>query len=199
MTFGKKKPRKKRFKVCPECKKNPGVCSACKGTCQSRIKNGRNKGNTFERAIAKQITDWVGVPFSRVPLSGGWNQTGDITPKKPEDMVKWKFGVECKNQEAWTIPMLFKFKDFRTMPKKVKGWWKQCADDAKKSKRTPLLIFTKANEPVFLLMRTPMFRRLQLSKTATAYMTCGKFRVMLWEEFLTVPYPQIVKRLKGKI
>lgn len=190
-----KRKKNIRLKNCPACK--DGVCKTCKGKGKVRIVSGRNKGSTFERHTAKEVSEWTGMEFKRTPMSGGWAKTGDITPKNPKDMVKFPFNLELKNQESWTIPMLMKLEGGK-LPKKVAGWWKQCEDDAKKSKRIPLLLMTKANEPVFLMMKTEQFRKLKLHKVVNASMKCGTKRVILWEEFLKIPYAKIVKTLRGK-
>ena len=194
--WGKKKKSKPRYKKCQSCK--DGVCKTCKGTNQVRIVKGRSKGATFERDVAAQVTLWTGMKFTRTPMSGGWSKTGDITPKDPAHMVIFPFNMELKNQEAWTISALMKIDDKGKFAKKIEGWWKQCTDDAKKSNRVPLLLMTKANEQVFLMLRTTEFKKLGLHREIRSSIKCGKRRIVLWEEFISVPYKEIVKRLKGK-
>lgn len=193
--------KKKRMKSCPGCKgtkaqpvlkfKGKHLCRPCKGTGEVKIINGRNKGGTFERNVAKQVSTWTGVAFARTPLSGGWNQQGDITPKDPEEMVDFPFNLELKNQEVLSVPAIFNMKDNQT----IRAWWQQCVDDAKKSKRIPMLIFTKSRTPVFLLMRKKDFDRMGLSSLKTVLVQ-GKMRVVLWDDFLAIPYNTIFERLK---
>lgn len=68
--------------------------------------NSRNKGNTFERKIAKAFTDWSGgkMIFRRSPLSGGWEprvQTGDIFPIGFQD--HFPFIIEVRKNEQFSI------------------------------------------------------------------------------------------------
>jgi len=197
MSFGKRKRKKPRLKRCPACK-GTLQCNVCKGRGEVRIVKGRQKGQCFERAIAKQLTDWTGFLCTRTPLSGGWNKTGDVTPKDPEIMASFPFNFELKNQESWTIPMLFRVTSLKTTPKAIKNWWQQCSGDAKSVGKIPMLVFTKANEPSFLMLRTKDFRTMVLNEVAGAYMLCGKFRIMLWDEFLKLPYKEVLRRLKGR-
>ena len=193
--------KKKRLKPCSACKgtaKHPPIiikgiraCRPCKGTGEVPCIQGRPKGAGFERDIANQLSTWTGVIFRRTPSSGGWAKTGDITPKDPKAMVAFPFNIECKNQEVLTTLAMFGMKDSET----IRGWWKQCAGDAKKSKRIPLLIFTKAHFPVFLLMRQKNFDQLGLNSLQTVLIH-GKMRAVLWEDFLSIPYKTIVRRLK---
>lgn len=192
--MARKRKSKIRYKACPACAN--GVCKTCKGSGQVRIVKGRSKGATFEREIARQVTAWTGTEFKRTPMSGGWAKTGDITPKDPKAMVDWPFNMELKNQESWTIPMLFKVSD-TVEAKKMQGWWKQCTDDATKAKKIPLLLMTKKNEPVFLMMRTTEFKRLRLHKNVPVSMKCGFRRIVLWEDFIKIPYKTILKGLRG--
>jgi hypothetical protein len=118
-------------------------------TTRSRAgKKAKTKGASFERRIAKSLGDWWDVKFYRTPQSGGshlkegYELAGDVaTPA--ED---FRFHVECKNQEAWTIHGLM------TSPKSsVWKWWKQTRDDCP-SDRIPLLIFTRNHLPTFVML-----------------------------------------------
>lgn len=193
-----KRKKKKREKACPNCGKD-GKCRICKGTGKVRIVRARQKGQTFERAIAKQITDWSGIECRRTPLSGGWNKIGDVTPKDPKQMSTFPFTLELKNQESWTPHMFLKISNSKDLPKMIANWWNQCCDDAKKSKRKviPLLLFTKANYPVFLMLKTNDFLRLHLHHLEKPNIVCGDLRVMLWEELVKIPYDILVDNIEA--
>ena len=118
-------------------------------TTRSRAgKKAKTKGASFERRIAKSLGDWWDVKFYRTPQSGGshlkegYELAGDVaTPS--ED---FRFHVECKNQEAWTIH------GFMTSSKSaVWKWWQQTRDDCPPD-RIPLLIFTRNHLPAFVMV-----------------------------------------------
>lgn len=187
----------KGMKRCPACK-GTGTCRECDGHGEVRIVKGRSKGNKFENQTAKQITEWTGVEFKRTPMSGGWAKTGDITPKNPKAMIDFPFTIECKNNESFNAGGLIQSAKEGTLPKNVKSWWKQCTDDSKKSKKIPLLVMTKAREPVYVMMFRTTFNGLDLMKNCSAVIRFAGLRVMLWEEFLAKPYEEIVEVLGDK-
>lgn len=160
--------------------------------------NGRRKGAKFENAIAREVTAWTGVKFTRTPSSGGWAKTGDITPKDPKEMVKFPFNLELKNNETWNLPMLFKFADTGKLPKPYSDWWKQCTDDAKKSKRIPMVVFSRSYDLVYCIMREKEFRALGLTRSASIYIRVGVYRVCLWKEVLQIPYKRVMKTVRKK-
>jgi len=195
--------RIKGMKKCPDCK-GKGQCSPCNGigvckTCDGhkvvRIVQGNIKGDTFERDIAKEVSYWTGMEFKRTPMSGGWAKTGDITPKNPKHMVKFPFNMELKNQEIFSVTQLMGMAMTDTWPKHIRAWWKQCIDDAKKSKRTPLLLMTKAHEHIYLMMRKKDFKAMGLMSCATVMIRPNGFRIMLWSDFLKQPYDKTLKAI----
>lgn len=157
-------------------------------------KNGRAKGSSFERRTAAQLTTWTGTRFSRVPMSGGWNQTGDVTPKDPREMVRWPFNIECKNAQCWHLSVLFEYVG-GVLPGCFGRWWKQCSSDAKKSKRIPVLVFTRNHRPVYCMMQAKIFLKLGLNLTIPVYIRAGKYRVFLWKELLAMPYKEVIHLL----
>lgn len=194
----KKQKRKLRSKPCQFCntgkRKNPGVCKPCAGSGQVRIINGRNKGSTFERNVAKEVSNWTGILFTRSPSSGGWNQTGDITPKNPQHMVDFPFNLELKNQEILQFSHIFQVPKNKKTP--IRKWWKQAYLDAIKSGKIPVLVFTKSHEEVFCMVQRSTFNRLQIHRTARVQVHIGNHIVFLWRDFLAVPYLKMVERLK---
>jgi len=83
------------------------------------------------------------------------------------------------------------------LPKLIAGWWKQATGDAKRGKKIPLLVMTRANEPVWVMMETWVFAETESMKRASAVMRVGNLRVMLWKEFLNKEYGDIAVLLKG--
>lgn len=156
-------------------------------------KKSRRKGASFELEVAGHLTKWVGTKFTRTPSSGGWNKTGDLTPKDPKEMIRFPFNIECKNNEQWNMPMLFKFGFARSSC--FGKWWRQCSGDASKSSRIPLVIFTRNFDEIYGIVRADIFRKLELDKTASIYIRCGKYRVFLWKELLKVPYAEVIRSI----
>lgn len=114
--------------------------------------NGRKKGQTAERKLAKQFSAWWGSDFARTPLSGGfatakfrddWDAAGDlVTPDKT-----FPFCVESKKVEGWTLDQLL------TSDKtKMHSWWIQTIGETATGK-VPMLVFTKNRAPTFVMMR----------------------------------------------
>lgn len=73
------------------------------------VKNSRNKGNSFERLVAKKFTEWANSEwtFRRSPLSGGWEprvQTGDIFPVELKDGLP--FLIEVRKNQLLTLDTL---------------------------------------------------------------------------------------------
>lgn len=114
--------------------------------------NGRKKGQTAERKLAKLFSEWWGSDFARTPLSGGfatakfredWNACGDlVTPDKT-----FPFCVESKKVEGWTLEQMLT-SDKTLMHK----WWEQCVGETPEGK-IPLLVFTKNHAPLYAMIR----------------------------------------------
>lgn len=114
--------------------------------------NGRKKGQTAERKLAKQFSAWWGSDFARTPLSGGfatpkfrddWDAAGDlVTPDKT-----FPFCVESKKVEGWTLDQLLS-----SDKTKIHAWWDQTVGETATGK-VPMLVFTKNRAPTFVMMR----------------------------------------------
>ena len=64
--------------------------------------NAKQKGNRFERQVAKQINKKFETNVRRTPLSGGMNFKGDIICIDDNSIIS-EFSWECKNQEKLNI------------------------------------------------------------------------------------------------
>lgn len=120
------------------------------------MKNSKQKGNNFERKVAKILTEKLEMEFNRTPQSGGlrWasdnNVYGDIvTPNN------FPFIIECKNRENWSFDQLMK-----GQCKEFDNWVKQVTEDCCRYNhnsgdkdtilKVPLIIFTKNRMPIYL-------------------------------------------------
>lgn len=118
--------------------------------------NGRTKGATAERKLAKLFSKWWGSDFARTPMSGGfatakfredWNAAGDLVTPDPT----FPFCVESKKVEGWKLEQLLTSN--KTI---IHSWWKQTIDetpDMGVKSKMPLLVFTKNHSPLYGMMR----------------------------------------------
>jgi len=184
-----KKAKKIQYKKCNGCKGNK-ICGDCKGTGQIRVVHSRNKGSSFERSVAQEISKWTGSVVTRTPMSGGYNKFGDITPKDPALMISFPYCIELKNREAWDFSELLKGTNIKTG---ILSWWQQVLGDAGKSKKHPLLIFTKNLEPNYGLTFSKIFEA--TFEVLPVHFKIYDLRIFLFEELLKVPYNQVEMRL----
>lgn len=111
--------------------------------------NSKAKGDTYERRIAKKLTEWTGLKFERVPASGGlhWREDnrvyGDIVTNDPD----FPFVIECKCREEWNMDSLI------NGSKKVEKWWQQVTADAEATGKQPMVIFSRNRQPDYIMMR----------------------------------------------
>lgn len=95
-------------------------------------KRSKNKGNNFERTVAKKFKKAYDEELVRTPQSGGFAKKsakaddfrGDIVPA--DEDVDLAIHVECKNHKTWSLP----------------AWFKQSEEDCPKGK-IPVVIFHK--------------------------------------------------------
>jgi hypothetical protein len=130
------------------------------------------KGNRYERRVVKLLIEVTGVPFRKVPASGGFNKQG---PQKVAEHVfsgdvicddkNFAFSVEAKNQKAFSFTAILK--DPKTA--KFTEWWEQCVGDAMAIDKLPMLVFKPNTQDDFValddagtvrlgLIDTPHFR-----------------------------------------
>jgi len=126
------------------------------------MKNPKEKGNKYERKIAKLFSEWLGIKDGVWRIDSGSKATnnpqiskyyhGDLIPIHPD--VYWFFdifSIECKDVKLKTLNLL---KLFTIGNKKwpFHELWKQAKREAKQSKRIPLLIFHLPNSKFDLIM-----------------------------------------------
>jgi Holliday junction resolvase len=193
--MGKFPPKKKsapKFKKC-RCVKvknnKPGQCPDCKGTGQCKIVHSRNKGNNFERDVAKDLTKWTGSEIARTPSSGGWAKTGDLTPKAATMMLKFPFCVELKNRQGWDMHDLLKAINEE---EGIQSWWRQCINDAAVAEKIPVLIFTRNFDVNYIMMWEYDFLKLPF-KTKVLHFQFEGTVIFKYSDLIALSFDEVCK------
>ncbi|MHA2063601.1 MAG: putative PDDEXK endonuclease [Candidatus Thorarchaeota archaeon] len=124
--------------------------------------NAKEKGNKFERTIARQLGTWMygdvnclwrisdsGARATKYRRKGKVIIPGDIGPYKPI-ALNFPLAVECKNRAAWSFDQLLKVSN---TPPVLMQWWKKLVTEATKAAACPWLIFTKNFHPCYVMMK----------------------------------------------
>jgi hypothetical protein len=115
--------------------------------------NSKKIGNSFERRVAKQLSEWIyGDPhvLKREPTSGGTKNvySGDIFPMKQLEVgqPEWTYLVECKYGYAQFTPTLLNYSI-------VENWYLKALAESKQTvkQKTILLIMNFKNKKGILL------------------------------------------------
>lgn len=124
------------------------IDSDCFGLSDGPTKvNGKNKGNNNERACAKSLTEWVGVPFVRVPMSGALRRidtdktVGDIIPDTIDKNFVFDFSVETKHLKTITI------KKTLSSSSAIFKIWEQPHSDSLRSNKLPMALLRSNQMP----------------------------------------------------
>lgn len=124
--------------------------------------NSRRKGRRGESRACMVLTEWTGRKFANTPASGGlnWkkaNVSGDVVCTKEGHY--FPFCVEVKNTKKidfshLLVPGILNID--------IIDWWHQCARDAKKVKKVPLLMIRYNGLPkdFFFVIVTQEFAKL---------------------------------------
>lgn len=123
-------------------------------------KSNKEKGAKFERDVAQLLSKWwLGMDleapdlpkkeriFGRAPSSGAWASRheahkggGDLVPLKEGVDEFWPFSVETKNRKDYSFERLLLGIKGKTGTD-IMEWWEQCAKDAAREGKIPLLIW----------------------------------------------------------
>lgn len=106
--------------------------------------NGRTKGATFERDIARDLRAWLGAGWdvSRTPTDRQRAQdrsghAGEFTIVPPDgSWFRFRWAIECKNSAAFDLRQLWR----KPIDGPLPGWWAQAVKQAEAVGRSPLLI-----------------------------------------------------------
>lgn len=119
--------------------------------------NGRQKGSTAEREVAKLIQAWwsgvdAKAKFVRTPLSGGWGTAQVRTEFRASgDLMttsfSWPWCVEIKRREGWKLSNVISGEK-----SPVWEWWEQTTTAAEEAVAEPMLWFRKNQEPWFIML-----------------------------------------------
>ena len=125
-----------------------------------RVKNPKEKGNNFERKVAKLLSDWAGSKFMRTPSSGAIHNFNDKRVVSdivaPLSIGNFPFSIECKNVEcSWEWSTLLEGTSMT-----LNAHWEQCKNDAQREGLVPLLIVTKNFRDIYTIMSLEDWRKL---------------------------------------
>lgn len=137
--------------------------------------NGRQKGNTAEREVARMIqTWWAGsmdakAKFVRTPLSGGWGTAQVRTEFRASgDLMTtsytWPWCVEIKRREGWKLSNVISGEK-----SPIWEWWAQTTKAAEEAVAEPMLWFRKNQEPWFVMLdaHSPTTKAIELNNGYT--------------------------------
>ena len=154
-------------------------------------KASRDKGARFERAICKDLRQWLGEDWSveRVPAyrqgKGQVGMAGDIVCTS--DVMRWPFCLELKHYAKFSA-------DHIMTPgcKMLQGFWSQARSQAAAIKKVPLLLVKKDRGAVYALMPLAVLRQInwQWAVQARVQLQCGdrseKVAAVRWDELTTI-------------
>lgn len=143
--------------------------------------NGKAKGATFERTVAKLFADAMGIKLRRTPMSGGWSHDN---PDTAGDLVciegEFEFCVECKCAEGWKLESLFTGNH-----KWFDNWWGQLMRESPAGK-VPILVFSRARHPILAAIDagSPHIRSLSVHSIMYVNMPGRAVAIVLLDDLL---------------
>lgn len=149
-------------------------------------KKSRDKGNRFERTIAKKFSEVFNMNIRRVPASGGLDIKSDVYC--PED-DRFPYFIECKNRASFRVDSLFSGSsavyDFLcTALQHSEDAWVQ---DKYGIRQVPIVVFTGGNFNLhYVVMLSKDVDRVFTSVTLPSpYFSIGLYLVIELGVFLT--------------
>ena len=145
------------------------------------LKNPKEKGNAFERTVAKMLSEWSGVKFMRTPASGAIHNfkdkrvVSDIVP--PLSIGQFPFSIECKNVNcSWELSNLLEGTS-ETLGKQ----WTQCVTDAEREGLLPMLVFTKNFRGIYTVLKYDDFQKLKINLDKSLRVTTLQLDVVIFD------------------
>lgn len=104
--------------------------------------NSKRKGDKNERVLAKLLSVWVGVPFTRVPRSGGlrWKDTANVCGDVVCEVASFHFPFSVETKHLKTVNISHKLRK-NSMIYKI---FTQAQEDAKRANKFPV-VFVREN------------------------------------------------------
>jgi Holliday junction resolvase len=149
--------------------------------------NGCNKGKTFERYVAKFLTERTGVEFFRTANSGAYatihkgkslavdGQRGDVT--YDHNLLKnWYTNIECKSYKNLNIMY-----DMQNAKSDIRKW----IDKLDKEGKEDWLLIVKSNQrPIMYFTRSLRSGKLANNRVVELHkgIFCGRFTINGFEE-----------------
>lgn len=138
--------------------------------------NSQRKGKRFEREVAKKLSEFYGLPFRRVPMSGGFGTMGatrrefrgDIYCDSPKCGIWQKIVVECKvTKQKINLSDIFREKSL------LWQWVEQAKREAEG--QDWVLIFKDGTRKLYAVSQ----KKHPIGKAASAYIVVGSY--YLWK------------------
>ena len=146
--------------------------------------NIKNKGNTFERQVAKILSDKLSLNFERTPSSGaivgGKNYNKKQNTFDQQSMNVFVGDVFCSNGEIKVAIECKSYKSSDNVQSLINGnsfiqkWYDEIVIDAAKVNKTPVLIFKFNRSKIFIASEN--------LPASIVKMTVGKIKVGLLDE-----------------
>ena len=138
----------------------------------------RDKGNAFERRIAKMIREALNISereCHRTPRSGGHYVKGDLV-LDPSQRERFPFIVECKHSKRWTLSHILPVSGL------MQQWLRQTYAQAAEMEGRPLLIIMGDRTPIYAIVeRAPD----TLDSGHVSFAWLGRrLYLVRWEEWL---------------
>lgn len=160
--------------------------------------NSRRKGSSNENRVAKVLSQWAGVPFTRVPRSGGlrWKDTANVCGDVVCEVqaFNFPFSVETKHYKSVKLPIKFcTLEDKRSI---VYTFWDQCLDDAARAKKRPLMLIRQNGMRVGEYYLFIDFKLDSIMPVANGVVKGNKIYLYLSTDVFSTPFEKIVSQIK---
>jgi hypothetical protein len=165
---------------------------------------GKNKGNAYERHIAKLFRMWSEYNWIRTPQSGGMREVtkSDLFCKDLMGTTKDVLFIETKKRKRIDLHKLLQGKG------EFFDWWKKTEINAQAEDKYPVLVFVQNNRKDLIALDLFFYKRIELFLKEVLnireqvplfihVMSLGGIIIVPLEDFFSVfSYNRIVEALK---